>query len=214
MLQGVYAAKDVALVQGVIAEDEFQGEDAARARKAIEEKYTGRVFCDRIHPDPPERGTHGKATLHLKPGAVPVTSRTIHLAGERLQALREMEEEWKVDRKIEPGRGPWRAAAFPVKKKTGKWRGVCDFALTNKMIHQDSYPLPLTENMWRRWRLTSCSARWIYGMHSTKWRSRRRVARSRASSYREDSGNGESYHRGYTSARRCCKETSTRHADP
>ena len=137
MLKGLSQAAEERRVCGIVAaEDELPGEDAAKARKMIEEKFNGRVYRDRILPDPPERGSHGKAKLHLKPNAVPVTSRTIHLAGERLQALKELESEWKRDNKIDPGRGPWRAAAFPIKKKSGKWR-----------IHQDSYPLPLTENI-------------------------------------------------------------------
>ena len=67
--------------------------------------------------------------------------------GERLEALREMEQSCLQDRKIEPGRGPWRAAAFPIKKKNEKWRLVCDYSLTNKMIQPDSYPLPLAEEI-------------------------------------------------------------------
>ena len=137
-----------ACVRGiVVAEDAFPGETAASARKHIEDRFRGSVFRDTIWPNPPARGTHGKAQLHLKEGAVPVVSRTIHVHGERLTALKQLEEEWKRDQKIEPGRGPWRAAAFPIKKKSGKWRGVCDYALTNKMIHPDSYPLPLTEDI-------------------------------------------------------------------
>jgi hypothetical protein len=55
MIQSVYTTKDARLVRGVIvAEDEYPGEDAARARREIEEKFTGRVFCDRIFPDSPQ----------------------------------------------------------------------------------------------------------------------------------------------------------------
>ena len=37
--------------------------------------------------------------------------------------------------------------AFPINKKSGKWRCVCDYALTNKQIQPDSYPLPLMEEI-------------------------------------------------------------------
>ena len=148
ILKELNETPEVKFVCGVVvAENEFPGDFAANLREEIQHQFEGRVFRDRIFPDPPERGQHGKAKLHLKPDAIPVVSRTIHLAGERLQALKELEAEWRRDWKIEPGRGPWRAAAFPIKKKSGKWRGVCDYAITNKMIHQDSYPLPLTENI-------------------------------------------------------------------
>jgi hypothetical protein len=131
----------------VESEGEEQHPRAAKLREEIIQEFEGRVFCERVWPDPPARGTHGKAVLRLKEGALPVVGRVINLKGERLQALREMEEECKKDKKLEPGRGPWRAAAFPIKKKNGKWRLVCDYALTNLAIHMDSYPLPLTEEI-------------------------------------------------------------------
>ena len=147
-LQQLAAGLEAAHIRGVIiAEEKFPKEAAAQARKQLEERFSGTVFRDRIWPNPPECGTHGKAKLHLKEGAVPVVSRTIHLNHDRRAAMQELEAEWRRDNKIEPGRGPWRAAAFPIKKKSGKWRGVCDYALTNKQIHPDSYPLPLTENI-------------------------------------------------------------------
>lgn len=68
--------------------------------------------------------------------------RTFSLSGERLEALRALEKEWKDDFKIEPGIGPWRATPFPIKKKSGKWRGVCDYSRTNQELQDDSYPLP------------------------------------------------------------------------
>ena len=85
---------------------------------------------------------HGPAKLYLKPGAKPVTGRVIMLSGPRLEAMRELEAEYKADNKVEPGRGPWRAVAFPIKKKNGKWRGVVDYNRTNQEIQDDSYPLP------------------------------------------------------------------------
>jgi len=36
---------------------------------------------------------------------------------------------------------------FTIKKKNGKWRCVCDYALTNKHFQPDSYPLPLMEEI-------------------------------------------------------------------
>ena len=45
-------------------------------------------------------------------------------------------------KKIEPGIGPWRATPFPIKKKNGTWRGVCDYNKTNQELLDDSYPLP------------------------------------------------------------------------
>ena len=142
------AQKLVTEVRGfVMSEDADESELAQALRKEILEEFDSRVFCDRVWPNPPARGTHGKAVLRLKPGYQPVVGRVINLKGERLEALREMEEGCRKDQKIEPGRGPWRAAAFPIKKKSGKWRLVCDYSLTNKMIQPDSYPLPLTEEI-------------------------------------------------------------------
>jgi hypothetical protein len=135
-------------VRGVIlSEDEDQSMLACQLRQEILEEFTGRVFCEEVWKNPPARGTHGLAKLHLKPGIAPITGRIIHLKGERLDAMKDLEAELRRDQKIEPGRGPWRAAAFPIKKKSGKWRGVCDYALTNKAIQPDSYPLPLTEEI-------------------------------------------------------------------
>ena len=131
----------------VLAEDEHPGAEAEMWRNRIVEEFDGTLFRERVWPQPPARGPHGLAELRLKPGAVPVVGRTIHLRGERLEAQKGLEEEWKRDQKIEPARGTWRAGAFPIKKKNGKWRGVCDYALTNKMIQPDSYPLPLTEEI-------------------------------------------------------------------
>jgi hypothetical protein len=131
----------------VESEGEEQHPVAAKLREELLKEFEGRVFCDRVWPDPPARGTHGKAILRLKEGVLPVTGRVINLKGERLQALRDMEGECRRDKKLEPGLGPWRAAAFPIKKKNGKWRLVCDYALTNLAIHMDSYPLPLTEEI-------------------------------------------------------------------
>jgi hypothetical protein len=121
MLQVMEAAVDERAIAGiVVAEDEYQAKKQRRRERTS--STSTQVFRERIYHDPPERG---KTKLHLKPVAVTVTSRTIHLAGERLQALKELEAEWRRDKKIEPGRGPWRAAAFPIKKKSGKWRGIC-----------------------------------------------------------------------------------------
>ena len=135
-------------VRGIVmAEHELPGEEAENHRKEIMAEFEGTLFRERVWPNPPQRGPHGLAELRLKPGAIPVVGRTIHLKGERLEAQKELEADWKRDQKIEPGRGPWRAGAFPIKKKNGKWRGVCDYALTNKQIQADSYPLPLTEDI-------------------------------------------------------------------
>ena len=146
--QFLNAKEDDVHVQGVVeSEDEHPDPIASKLRKEILEEYTGRVFRDRVWPNPPARGTHGKAVLRLKPGAIPVVGRVINLKGERFDALREMEKECRMDQKLEPGRGPWRAAAFPIKKKNGKWRLVCDYSLTNQQLQPDSYPLPLTEDI-------------------------------------------------------------------
>ena len=131
----------------VLSDDEHPDPLAAKLREEILKEYSDSVFRDRVWPNPPARGTHGKAVLRLKAGAMPVVGRVIHLKGERHEALKEMEKECRQDGKLEPGRGPWRAAAFPIKKKSGKWRLVCDYSLTNKQLQPDSYPLPLTEDI-------------------------------------------------------------------
>jgi len=142
-------AREQGVVVGgvLVTEDEHPHELAAELRTKLVEKFKDKVFCDRAWPDPPARGVHGLAQLLLKPGATPVTGRVIHLKGERLEAMKELEEDWKKDWKIEPGSGKWRCAAFLITKKSGKWRGVCDYALTNLQIQPDSYPLPLTEEI-------------------------------------------------------------------
>lgn len=131
----------------VRSEDEHPQPLASKLHDEILKEFDGRVFRDRVFPNPPARGTHGKAKLRLKPNANPVVGRVINLKGERYEALRKMEDECKKDQKLEPGRGPWRAAAFPIKKKSGKWRLVCDYTLTNQQLQPDSYPLPLTEDI-------------------------------------------------------------------
>ena len=135
--------KETRKVQGVIlAEDEVQSPLAKELQEALLRDYADTVFRGKLWPDPPVRGTHGPAKLCLKPGAKPVTGRVIMLPGPRLEAMRELEAENKGDNKVEPGSGPWRAVAFPINKKNGKWRGVVDYNRTNQEIQDDSYPLP------------------------------------------------------------------------
>jgi hypothetical protein len=94
-------------IRGVVqSDDEHPDPVASKLRQEILDEYAGRVFRERVWPNPPARGTHGKAVLRLKPGAVPVVGRVIHLRGERHDALREMEVECRKDGKLEPGRGP------------------------------------------------------------------------------------------------------------
>ena len=126
----------------MVIEDEVESPLAEELRAGIMREYKDRVFRDRVWPRPPVRGQHGAAKLYLKPGAKPVCGRTISLSGERLAAMRELEADWKTDDKLEPGCGPWRAAAFPIRKKNNKWRGVVDYNRTNQEIQDDSYPLP------------------------------------------------------------------------
>ena len=123
-----------------MAEDADTSEEAERLRKEILAEFEGRVFRDRVWPNPPARGRHGMAKLHLKPGAVPVVGRVIHPKGCRLKAMRELKKDFVKDKKVELGQGPWRCVAFPIKKKNGKGRCACDYALTNKQIQPDSYP--------------------------------------------------------------------------
>ena len=134
--------KKEAIGRVILAENEVQSPLATQLQEALLRDYANTVFRESLWPHPPVRGAHGPAKLYLKPGAKPVTGRAITLSGPRLEAMRELEAEWKADHKVEPGRGPWRAVAFPIKKKNGKWRGVVDFNKTNQEIQDDSYPLP------------------------------------------------------------------------
>jgi hypothetical protein len=130
-------------VRGVmLVEDPVESPEAQRLRERVIADYTNVIFRDRVWPNPPVRGQHGPAKLYLKPGAKPVCGRTITLSGERLAAMRELEEEWRADGKLEASRGAWRSAAFPIRKKNNKWRGVVDFNKANAEIQDDSYPLP------------------------------------------------------------------------
>jgi hypothetical protein len=116
--------KEAKSVRGVVmSEDPEEHPLAQQLRQEIMEEYADKVFRDRVWPDPPARGAHGKAVLRLKPGAIPIVGRIINLRGERLEALKEMEAECLKDRKLEPGRGEWRAAAFPIKRnrENGGW---------------------------------------------------------------------------------------------
>ena len=81
-------ADDEVEVRGIVmAEDEDPSPTAAKLREELLAEFEGTVFRDRVWPDPPERGTHGKAKLHLKPGAVPPVGRVINLKGESLEAM-------------------------------------------------------------------------------------------------------------------------------
>ena len=101
----------------IVCEDEDNQPLAKELRQELLEEFTGKVFRERVWPDPPARGTHGKATLRLKSNHSPVVGRVINLKGERLEALKDMEKECLMDKKLEAGRGPWRTAAFPIKKE-------------------------------------------------------------------------------------------------
>ena len=90
----------------VLAEDEVLGEESAQHRKEILEEFDGTLFREQVWPNPTQRGPRGMAELRLKVGAAPVVGRNIHLKGERLEAQKQLEADWKRDRKIEPGRGP------------------------------------------------------------------------------------------------------------
>ena len=79
---------------------------ATELREKLLQDYGGTVFRDKVWPQPPIRGPHGAAKLYLKEGAKPVCGRTFSLGGERLEALRQLEKEWREDKKIEPGIGP------------------------------------------------------------------------------------------------------------
>ena len=54
------------------------------------------------------------------------------------EALKEMEAECLVDKKLEPGRGQWRRAAYPIKTKSGKWRMVCDYSVTKNIVQRSN----------------------------------------------------------------------------
>ena len=139
----VGGGKKCAKIRGyTITEDPIDTPLAKELREKLIADYKDSVFREKVWPKPPIRGPHGAAKLYLKPGAKPVCGRTFGLSGERLEALRALEKEWKEDGKIEPGVGPWRATPFPIKKKNGNWRGVCDYSRTNQEIQDDSYPLP------------------------------------------------------------------------
>ena len=101
----------------IVADEEVETPLAQSLREAILRDYAGTVFRDRVWGDPPERGPHGAAKLYLKPGAKPVCGSTIRLSGKRLEAMEALEADWKLDNKLEPGRGPWMAAAFSIPKK-------------------------------------------------------------------------------------------------
>ena len=64
------------------------------------------------------------------------------MAGERRDAFIKLTQDWLLDRKIEPGTGPWSCPGFCVAKKGGKWRGVIDYRALNEATVNDSYPLP------------------------------------------------------------------------
>ena len=118
----------------MLVEGQVESSQAQTLRERIVQDYTGQVFRTHVWPNPPVRGQHGPAKLYLKPGAKPACGRTITLTGERLAAMRELEEEWKRDGKLEAARGPWRSAAFPLRKKNRTWRGVVDYVKVNGEI--------------------------------------------------------------------------------
>ena len=134
---------------GIIVEEEIQGERCQRLRERIHRDFDGIVLCEEIRPNPPVRGdpTIGYARVDLRPGAVARKQRPIHLAGDRLEAMKEISDFWIEKKLAEDGPSPWSSPAFPVAKKGGKWRGVIDFRWLNENTLADGYPLPRIEDI-------------------------------------------------------------------
>jgi hypothetical protein len=55
--------------------------------------------------------------------------------------------QWIEDKKIEPSLSEWSSPAFCILKKAGKWRGVIDYRKLNENSLDDSYSLPLIEDI-------------------------------------------------------------------
>jgi hypothetical protein len=150
-----------ASIRGMIVADEDEDSELAKQLRAeILKEFEGRVFRPKVRGNPPIRGTHGGARLYLKAGATPICGRLISLHGERLEALQELEDAWKRDGKLETGHGPWRTAAFPIRKKGNKWRGVVDYSKTNQQLQDDQSRCRSVTPLSRIWATETSSSRW------------------------------------------------------
>ena len=134
---------------GIVVEEEIPGEKCRKLREWIHKDFDGIVLCEEIRPNPPVRGgpTIGYARVDLRPGATSRKQRPIHLAGDRLEAMKRIADFWKEKELAEDGMSPWSSPAFPVAKKGGKWRGVIDFRWLNENTLADGYPLPRIEDI-------------------------------------------------------------------
>ena len=148
VVRSLGGSSDELLVGRVITTDSDASEwgenqplvDELRAK--LLKDFGGTVLRTEVLTDPPIRGPNCEAKIYLKPGAQPKKQKGILLQGERADAMRDIASEWLQHKKTESGFGPWSSPAFPVKKKSNKWRGVVDLRWVNSQCMDDAYPLP------------------------------------------------------------------------
>ena len=128
-------------------------------RSALHRDYDHDVLSGKfswINEDSPIGGPHCEARVHLKMGAQARAIHPIRLAGEKLNAMKEIAEGWCANGQAEPSSSNWRHPSFRVKRKDGKYRGVVDFKWLNSQCEDDAYPLPRIEDLLVRQSRASC----------------------------------------------------------
>ena len=109
--------------------------------------YLG-MFSGVANKNPPDRGQFGTAPITLKPNLKVYRHREYQLQGERAKAMKTLLTEFFERGWIEPSDSECASPAFIVpKKEKGEWRLVVDYRGLKEQIEQDSYSLPLIDNI-------------------------------------------------------------------
>jgi len=101
---------------------------------------------------PRVRGPYGVATIELIDNARPASRKPFRMPGERESALKTIVDKYLERGWIRPSRSEWATKAFVVPKPAAadglkQWRMVVDYRYLNSQTKDDSFPLPLIENL-------------------------------------------------------------------
>ena len=111
-------------------------------------KYGDTFFSGKPVFPAPVRGPYGEASMRLMPDARVYAHRVFPLRGERKEAMGKFLREFMYRGWLEPCHLEWASPCFAVPKKVaGEWPLVVDYRGLNAQTQQDSYTLPLIEDM-------------------------------------------------------------------
>ena len=102
--------------------------------------------------DPRLRGPYGKAKIELKESAKQMARKPFRTLGDRETALKVIIDKYLTRGWIRPSKSEWSAQAFVVPKPDSadgqkQWRMVVDYRYLNTQTKNDTFPLPLIENL-------------------------------------------------------------------